>query len=471
MPLLAALLFSAVSAQQSPLDEMHRGIEAYLRKLPVKQQPLAPHPKLLESDKCAGAGKPRIVLTYRKLDCGHYPGENIVAPRLIHPSKRERIRRMGYPFGLVPAGFESSEPKRANEITRPQEMAFGMAFAQHDESRIERSTEDTTKIESYLLSLIPQAESERQRLLQQRGPSEVAKLWHREVVGQLPKYKGPLNLRQRPHSETQSYRATEIIFDALPGVIAQGVLLEAKSGPRRRPLIILQHGLEGSPEVYFGQAKDTKDFATYRNFAEDLLAAGFTVYCPQNPYKGDFRRLQLIAHPRGVSLFSFIEAQYRRMLDYLETHPSVDKRHIVYYGLSYGGATALRIPIFDPRFQAIVCAGNFNDWIPKLIDPSQKFSYIPTREYEMFEWRQAWVASHAELAALGLKLHKRPIPFFVERGHQDTVGIDAWVLREFERLKTYAPNPGLVRIAFFDGPHRVDGAEALPWLKIHAGLQ
>lgn len=466
MPLLAALLFSAIS----PLEEMHRGIEEYLRKIPIQQKPLPSHPNLLQSDTCPGEGKPRVVLTYRKLDCTQFPGQNIVAPRLIHPSKRERIRRMGYPFGLVPAGFESSEPKRANEVARPQELAFGMALAQHDESLIERSTEDTTKLESYLLSLIPKAEAERRRLLTERGPQAVAKLWHEEVVGQLPKYKGPFNLRQRPHSETQSYRATEIIFDALPGVIAQGVLLEAKSNKKRRPLIILEHGLEGSPEVYFGQSKDTKDYATYRNFAEQLLAAGFTVYCPQNPYKGDFRRLQLLAHPRALSLFSFIEAQYRRMLDYLETHPSVDKNNVVYYGLSYGGATALRVPIFDPRFKAIVCAGNFNDWIPKLIDPTQKFSYVPTREYEMFEWRQAWVASHAELAALGLKLHKQPIPFFVERGHQDGVGIDEWVIREFDRLKSYTPNLNLIRIAFFDGPHRVDGVEALPWLKSHAGL-
>lgn len=467
MPLLAVLLFSAIS----PLEEMQQGIEAYLRKVPVLQRALPAHPNLLEADKCPGAGKPRIVLTYRKLDCAQYPGENIVAPRLIHPEKRERIRRMGYPFGLVPAGFESAKPPLAQEVLRPQELAFGTALAAHDESVVERATTDTSKIESYLLGLIPQAAEARQRLLRESGAAAVAERWHSEVVGSLPRYRGPWRLRQRAHSEGVNYKATEIIFDALPGVIGQGVLLEAKSGPRRRPLVILQHGLEGSPEVYFGQAKDSKEYATYRNFAEDLLAAGFTVYCPQNPYKGDFRRLQLLAHPRGLSLFAFIEAQYRRMLDYLESHPSVDKRRIVYYGLSYGGATALRVPIFDPRFRAIVCAGNFNDWIPKLIDPTQKFSYVPTREYEMYEWRQAWVASHAELAALGLRLHRKPIPFFVERGHQDGVGIDEWVQREFVRLEGYAPRQDLVRIAYFEGPHRVDGKEALPWLQAQVGLR
>jgi hypothetical protein len=469
MPLLAVLLFNALS----PLEEMHRGIEEYLRKLPVRRRTLAAHPDLLEKDTCVavGAGKPRLVLSYRKLDCSQYPGENVVAPRLIHPAQRERIRRMGYPFGLVPAGFETDAPKLADEVRRPQELAFGMALAQYDESVIERSTEDTSKIEAYLMGLIPEAATARERDLREKGAANVAKAWHEEVVGKLPEYRGPLRVRRRPHSETAAYRATEIVFDALPGVIGQGVLLEAKAEAGRRPLVILQHGLEGSPEVYFGQAKESKEFATYRNFAGDLLAAGFTVYCPQNPYKGDFRRLQLLAHPRGLSLFSFIEAQYRRMLDYLEGLPSVDRRRIVYYGLSYGGATALRVPVFDPRFKAIVCAGNFNDWIPKLIDPERKFSYVPTREYEMYEWRQAWVASHAELAALGLQLHKRPIPFFVERGRQDPVGIDEWVTREFARLQRHAPQPGLVRIAFFDGPHRVDGVEALPWLKGWVGLR
>ena len=77
------------------------------------------------------------------------------------------------------------------------------------------------------------------------------------------------------------------------------------------------------------------------------------------------------------------------------------------------------------------------------------------------------IASHAELAALGLRLHAKPIPFLVERGHQDPVATDEWVEYEFLRLATYSPKPGLVALAFFDGNHRTDGTSSIPFLIRH----
>jgi len=221
----------------------------------------------------------------------------------------------------------------------------------------------------------------------------------------------------------------------------------------------------GRPESLYHQPMDSPDYRTYRNFADRLVAEGFVVYLPQNPYSGDFRALQLLANPRGLSLFSFIEAQYRRTLDYLQTLPYLDPKSIVYYGLSYGGATALRVPIFDSRFKAIVCGGNFNEWIRKLISPELPYSYVHTKEYEIYEWNQANVASHAELAALGAMLHPNKIPFLVERGHRDSVGTDEWVEYEFARLKSYIRDPKLRRLSYFDGEHRTDGAAAIPFLK------
>jgi hypothetical protein len=488
MKKLAALLFSlTTAAAQGPLSEMHAGMRGYLLKLPVLERKLKPHPLLLEADRCEspGAREVLVLLSYRRLDCAAYKGVTVIAPRLIAPEKRERIRRMGYPFAMVPLGFELAHYEQArqrygnrvriepplNELfgpvdkPRPQEMAFGLSIRRHDERNVERFTEDTTRLEQHLLGLIPGAELKRAQLLRTAGPAAIARRWQTEVVGQLPPYKGPFRQRERTVAETPAYTATSLTIDALPGVIAQGVLLRPK-GLRefeRRPLVIVQHGLMGRPESLFGQPLDSPEYRTYRNFAERLLAAGFIVFCPQNPYSGDFRGLQLLAHPRGLSLFSFIQAQYRRLLDYLETLPGIDPKRIVYYGLSYGGATALRVPVFDARFRAIVCGGNFNEWIRKLIDPSLRYSYVHTAEYEIFEWNQANLASHAELAALAPLLHKTP--FLIERGHRDPVGEDKWVEYEFARLKQYVPSPRLRQLAFFDGEHRTDGAAAIPFLK------
>lgn len=494
MQALARLLFSGLAlcgllAAEAPIEEMHRGIRDYLLKLPVKGGRLGYHPLLLETDRCEAA-MPRevvVLLSYRNLDCSKYPGVLVIAPRLIHPDQRERVRRMGYPFGMAPLGFElaywtearrtyrrviRTEPAMDQiygpvENPRMQENAFGMSIRPHDESVVERSTRDVSKIEKYLLELIPEAETRRMHLLRLQGAEHVAARWHSEVVGELPRYKGDLAARVQPLEERAEWKATSVTIDALPGVIAQGVLLEPKTmrPGQRLPLIVVQHGLMASPQSLYGQPEDSKDFKTYRNFAERLVAEGFIVFCPQNFYAGDFRGLQLLANPRGLSLFAFAEAQYGRLVDYLVTLPQVDTERIGYYGLSYGGATAVRVPVFDPRFKAVVCGGNFNEWIRKLVSPELRYSYVHTKEYEIYEWNQANIASHAELAAMGTLLRARATPFLVERGHQDSVGEDRWVEYEFERLKQYVRPARLRQLAYFDGEHRTDGAASIPFLK------
>lgn len=488
--LVALALLSAALVAAAPVDRMLGEMRDYLLRMPVRAGRLGPHPLLLEADRCevTKPGRVLVLLTYRKVDCQAYPGTLVIAPRLIHPDLRERVRRMGYPFRMAPLGYELEHYRRAirehgaNRVRvepaldqlygpvaspRPQENAFGISIRPHDESVVERATRDIAAIEKDLLERIEPMEAMREKKMRELGAAAIARHWHREIVGELPRYQGDFAAVEQPHSEGAGWRAISITIAALPGVSAHGVLLlpgDLKPG-ERRPLIITQHGLMGSPEVFFGLKMEDKEFRTYRNFGETLVAAGFIVYCPQNPYSGDFRPLQLLANPRGLSLFAFIEAQYRRMLDYLVKKPFVDANRIGYYGLSYGGSTALRVPVFDARFKAIVCGGNFNEWIRKLISPSLSYSYVHTREYEIFEWGMAEWASHAELAALGTKLHRRPIPFLVERGHQDKVGEDKWVLYEFERLKRYVPLARLRQIEFFDGEHRTDGPGAIRFLK------
>ena len=487
-PALSLLLLVALPVQ-AQLEEMLNGIRNYLLQVPVKQGKLPSHPVLLEADRCESA-RPKevlVLLTYQKLNCAAYPGILVIAPRLIHPEQRERVRRMGYPFAQVPLGFELAhyyeaqkkyrQPVRLEppmeqlfgpvERLRSQEMAFGVSIRRHDERDVERVSSDVSKIEQYLLGLIPAAEARRSKLLAEAGAKVVARRWLEESVGVLPPYIGAMRPRERTVAEDTGWTGLSITIDALPGVIAQGVILRPK-GLRefeRRPLVVVQHGLMGRPESLFHQPTDSQEYRTYRNFAERLVAEGFIVFCPQNPYSGDFRHLQMLANPRGLSLFSFIQAQYRRLLDYLVKLPYVDGNRIVYYGLSYGGATALRVPNFEPRFRGIVCGGNFNEWIRKLVLPELPYAYVHTKEYEIYEWNMANIASHAELAALAAKLHPRPIPFLVERGHRDKVSTDEWVEYEFTRLKGYVKDPRLRRLSYFDGEHRTDGAAAIPFLK------
>jgi hypothetical protein len=310
-------------------------------------------------------------------------------------------------------------------------------------------------IERFLLRLVPQLE--RKRAADREGLRD-------ELIGQLPDDKTPL----RPRTRELENGAYEVMLDVAPGVIAYGVLLlpkDLKPG-ERRPTVVMQHGLNGRPQSLYGQTSG-RDLEVYGNIGQRLADEGFVVYMPQNPYIHDFRPISRLANPLGLTLFSFIQRQHSRMLDWLSTQPFVDPKRIGFYGLSYGGATAMRIPPLEDRYSVVVCSGNFNEWVRKLIDPAEPYSYILTKEYEILEFNLAGITSHAEMATL-----IAPRPFMVERGHRDGVGLDEWVGYEYAKVKRFYDEAGIgdrTSIAWFNGAHRIDGPAAIAFLKKYLG--
>jgi dienelactone hydrolase len=316
------------------------------------------------------------------------------------------------------------------------------------------------ELEAHVARLVRASEKVRDQLWQQVGPAGVRQRVLEEVIGVLPDAPVPPNVRVFPYKDDPAWTAQRVEFDVRRDVIGVGFLLLPKGlkHGERRPLIVMQHGLSGHAEWLF-EANDPQMLATYRNFAATLAARGYIVYVPQAPHSGDFRQIVRLSRPLGLTLFSFIRAQYQQALDWLVTLPQVDAAHIGFYGLSYGGKTALRVPVFDERFQAIACGGDFNEWIRKLTTVEESNSYMFSPEYDVLEWNLAHVASHAELARLAM-----PRAFLVERGHRDGVGRDEWVSYEFARLRRAYDEAGFadrVSIAFFNGPHRVDGPAVL----------
>ena len=83
-----------------------------------------------------------------------------------------------------------------------------------------------------------------------------------------------------------------------------------------------------------------------RNETVRIALEGFITFSPQNPYIGEdrFRIIQRKGHPLKLALFSFIVGQHQRILEWLAQLPHVDPDRIGFYGLSYGGKTAVRVP-------------------------------------------------------------------------------------------------------------------------------
>src|SRR6185312_10341664 len=239
-------------------------------------------------------------------------------------------------------------------------------------------------------------------------------IWE-EVIGRLPSPTLPVNPRTRLVYDTPKFRGYEVMLDVWEDVFAYGILLVPKniSPGERRPVVVCQHGLEG-------RAQDTADPKIdshyYHHFAATLAEEGFVTYAPQNPYIGQdrFRIIQRMGHPLKLALFSFILGQHEQTLNWLAEQPFVDPDRIGFYGLSYGGKTAVRVPPLLGRYALSICSGDFNEWIWKTTSTESISSYLITQEYDMYEFNLANIANYSELASL-----MAPRPFMVERGHYD----------------------------------------------------
>jgi dienelactone hydrolase len=286
-----------------------------------------------------------------------------------------------------------------------------------------------------------------------------------DLIGHLPAPTLAMNPRLKPSYHGEKWDGYEVTLDLWPDVFAYGVLLKPKDirPGERRPVVVVQHGLNGRAQDMFGQPENSSPFHYYQNIGSKLADMGFVVYAPQNPYIGDFRYLVRLANPLQLSIYSFIVAQNERLLDWLGTLPYVDAKRIGFYGLSYGGKVALRIPALVDRYALSICSGDFNEWVVKVSAVDFPWSYMYTQEYDMPEFNMAGIANHAELAML-----IAPRPFMVERGHRDGVGVDEWVAYEFAKVRRYYDEAGIgnrARIEFFNGPHMIHGVGTVEFLK------
>ncbi|CAK9052634.1 Alpha/beta hydrolase family protein, partial [Durusdinium trenchii] len=226
---------------------------------------------------------------------------------------------------------------------------------------------------------------------------------HDGFIGKLPIPDTPLNVRSRLVIDEPSHVGYEIVLDVIPpaappsgqeadwGVIAGGILLLPKNlrEDATCPVVVCQHGLEGVPMDTITTDQSERAWRAYKGFSTTLVRRGFIVYAPQNPYRGfdAFRVLQRKSNPVG--------------------------EENVGYCLS-------------------ICSADFNEWIRKNASTEDRYSYVLTREYEIFEWNMGHIAGYAELSSL-----MAPRPFMVERGHHDGVAPDEWVGWEFARVRRH----------------------------------
>lgn len=285
-----------------------------------------------------------------------------------------------------------------------------------------------------------------------------------DLIGRCPDPSLPFNAKSRPYGQSDHWTGYEVTLDVHPDIFTHGILLvpkDIKPG-ERRPVVVCQHGLEGRPEDVIKEEE-----GPYNAFAARLAERGYITYAPQNPYIGyhEFRTLQRKANPLGWTLFTFAIAQHQQTLHWLSSLPCVDPARIGFYGLSYGGKAAMRIPTALTQYALSICSGDFNEWARKCASADYFSGYMFNHEWEMQEFNLGQTFNYAEMAYL-----MAPRPFMVERGHRDGVASDEWCAYEYARVqRRYADLkiPDRAEIYYFDGGHMIESTGTFAFLDKH----
>ena len=428
-----------VNAELARLSRIVEPLKSSVTHVPINQQPTA-------------AIAPDATRAFWKL----------LAPELAAPFKRLTQNIDKSSIHLTANHRLSRQRRQFREIEHHNQWQLGESDAQRrgfmnlgsnlSDSREGRFKLDTSSLDAYRGSIEPYRDYFRD-----------------EVIGHFDRPLLDFNARSRVVYDKPTWTGYEVVLDVFPDVIAYGILCLPKDikADERRPVVVCQHGLEGRPQ-------DTLEgnHPAYHDFAAKLAERGYITFAPQNLYIGHdkFRTLQRKAYPLKKTLFSILVPQHQQIVNWLKTQPNVDADHIAFYGLSYGGKSAMRIPPLVPDYCLSICSGDFNDWVDKNASTRENYSYVWTNEYEIFEFDLGTTFNYAEMAAL-----VAPRPFMVERGHFDAVGIDERVASEFAKVRfLYSARlgiPDLCEIEWFSGPHTIHGKGTFEFLDRHLKLE
>ena len=354
----------------------------------------------------------------------------------------------------------------------------------------ERQVRQVKEIENHVQWLVRQSDQERNRFFLYKVMPEFAdrtwstkpyhpyyspdrfieqakdyrKYFSEEILGKFDDTLLAPNAHTRKKYDKERWTGYEVTLDVYPNLFAEGILLipkDIKPG-ERRPVVVCQHGRNNTPE------KMVEGNTTgYNDIAARLAAQGFIVYAPQNPYRWEdqYRWLSRKANTIRKTLFSFIVSQHEQTIHWLQSLPFVDSSRIAFYGISYGGETAMRVPAVLEGYCLSICSGDFGDWTRKVTDTHYEGSFMNSLEWEMPYFNMGSTFSYAEMAYLIF-----PRPFMVERGHHDIVQPDEWVAYEYGKVKYFYDQFNLgdkTEIEFFNGGHSMRSDETIEFLHKH----
>ncbi len=254
-------------------------------------------------------------------------------------------------------------------------------------------------------------------------------------------------------SAEDGYSIYRMRFEILPGLWMTGLFFKM-DGDDKKPLVIVQHGGLGSPELISGILGDT---GNYNDMLKRVIKNNVHAFAPQTinwdnaehagkDYEVEIDRKSIDARLKrvGSSVTAIEVFGIIKILDYFGKENYVKNFGMV--GLSYGGFYTLFTAAVEPRIKSAISCSFFN-----------------TRdEYGWSDWtwqNAAFLFDDAEIAALVY-----PRRLSLQIGSKDALFDYRYGEKSFERLKSMCQEVGTdwVELIVFDGTHEFyKGDEAI----------
>lgn len=237
-------------------------------------------------------------------------------------------------------------------------------------------------------------------------------------------------------SDEDGYSIYRMQFEILEGLTMTGLYFKGEG--ENRPLVIIQHGRLGTPEIISGIYGNTYN---YNDMLQRVISRGVDAFAPQlllwdEQYEIPFNRSIIDSKLKRVgSSITAVEIYgITKIIDHFE---KVGYKKFGMVGLSYGGFYTLFTSAIDTRIKASISCSFFN---------TRDFAYTT-------DWN--WLRSSEKFDDAEIACLTYPRKIWIEMGDKDELFDYKVSIKSFEKIKKYCKDVGTDWVEFlvFDGVH------------------
>ena len=284
-------------------------------------------------------------------------------------------------------------------------------------------------------------------------------------------------------TEFRSHIRQRVEIHTEPGIVMPFFVLIPKAGKPPYPAVIAPHGHCSGGKLAVAGCREIPEIAevikAYNyDYGVQFARAGFIAFCPdargfgerqEEAAKGSILNsscqwINNMAYPLGQTIAGMWAWDIHRLVDYIQSRRDCDPGRIGCAGLSGGGLQTLWAAALDERIRCAVISGYLYGYKESILDlhTNCACNYVP----HLYEY-----VDMGDIAAL-----IAPRPLLVETGTRDPLNGASGLanvrsqLRIIRRAYRLLHAGNLVKHDIFEGEHRWNGIEAIPWMQRHLAV-